>query len=219
MTTPASKYRIVATHYIKQGSEIPTYQDCHLGSTAACMSVDEFLAKFTADVATYPLVLALGDNWDMMCVANKLVAWLQAKRNLFRAMYRKLCVSGNHSGEPSQIGEVIIVHVTNEAGEVIYSIAFLHPDCFDYERWLKYRGKAKGAGWLKRTFWVNGIETFEKLHDRKIKQKVIDAAREACKELGVQKIYGGHYHIDSIIDLGNKLTLQLLGRGRRVLKV
>jgi len=216
--TPASKYKIVATHYIKQGSKLYLYQDGHLGSTASSWkSVDEFLASFYQD-SLAGLAIANGDNRDIICTANKHVPAMKAERVAFRAKYPRQCNSGNHSGEPSQIGEVIIVHVTDKAGVVLYSIAVTHGDALaDYDRWLKYRQKAHGAGWFKRTFIVNAIETFEKLHDRKIKQKLITAAQDMCDELKVSKIIIGHFHHDELVQLGQQCTLQLMGRGRRVM--
>lgn len=208
------KLKIVAKHNLRVGQKCIDWQDCHCGTDDEILPLEKFLNQFDEDSRNYPTFDG-GDNFDLKCTANGNVKYLTKKRLEFRERYKRFSVSDNHGGLPEEMGEVIIIHVQDAQGSTLYSMAILHPDCFDWDRWLKYRAKSNGAGWLKRTFWLKGKEIFENIHDRKIKESVVQAANEIAEQLNVNVIYAGHYHTDQVFKLKKGRELRLLGRGRR----
>lgn len=207
------KLKIVATHNLKVGQKCIEWQDCHCGTDDETLPLEKFLNQFDQDSRDYPTFDG-GDNFDLKCTANRNVKYLTRKRIDFRLRYLLFSVSCNHGGLPEEIGEVIIINVQDAQGSTIYRIAILHPDCFDYERWSKYRAKSNGMGWLKRNTWLRLKEKYENFN-HKIKDEVLIAANEIAEQLNVNVVQGGHYHTDQVLRLKKGRELRLFGRGRR----
>ena len=143
----------------------------------------------------------VGDNIDLTNCKKKHVAVLQERINNLRVLYGDRFITGNHEAQRDRDRLVIIKP----------GIAVMHGDLIFWgiEKSEKYRKKDHGAGFLKRFFWENALETVEAGYNRKISKEDIDRFDEICKVHGVHTIIVGHLHpekaITTISPQGNKL--------------
>jgi len=143
----------------------------------------------------------IGDNLDLINCKKKHVAVLQERINNLRVLYGDRFITGNHEAQRDRDRLVIIKP----------GIAVMHGDLIFWgaDKSERYRRKDHGAGFLKRFFWVNALETVEAGYNRKISKEDIDRFDEICKVHGVHTIIVGHLHpektITTISPQGNKL--------------
>ena len=143
----------------------------------------------------------IGDNLDLINCKKKDVPKVQALIDFLREKYGKRFITGNHEAQ-RDMDKLIIIKP---------GVAVMHGDLIFWgiEKSEKYRKKDHGAGFLKRFFWVNALETVEAGYNRKISKEDIDRFDEICKVHGVHTIIVGHLHpektITTISPQGNKL--------------
>lgn len=96
----------------------------------------------------------------------------------------------------------------------------------DYESWgeekaEKYRSKEPGAGFIKRAFWVNFLESFERVWDRKFKDEFIDRATAVMDEYGCEHYVCGHLHPKKtvVINLPGLKKITILARGKNIVEL
>jgi hypothetical protein len=95
----------------------------------------------------------------------------------------------------------------------------------DYTSWgvekaAAYRSKPKTAGWFKRTFIVNTIETYEKSIGRTMSDSFANEAAKLALTLGCTIYIGGHLHPTELVkrQVGS-VTVIALPRGKNTILV
>eukprot|EP00027_Filamoeba_sp_ATCC50430_P003160 CAMPEP_0168556808 /NCGR_PEP_ID=MMETSP0413-20121227/9082_1 /TAXON_ID=136452 /ORGANISM="Filamoeba nolandi, Strain NC-AS-23-1" /LENGTH=172 /DNA_ID=CAMNT_0008587783 /DNA_START=44 /DNA_END=562 /DNA_ORIENTATION=- len=156
-----------------------------------------------------PNEIYLGDNIDMANCLKSEIEKAQKEHDDLKSVYQERMVTGNHS-RTLPIGEYYIVN--GEFGRVFCT----HGDReANEEYWKAYRSKPKGAGFLKRTFWVPALEIFEDIYDRSIHTEIFDRMASVAKSNNCTAYICGHFHPKEVIDvMHNDVRILVLPRGR-----
>lgn len=144
----------------------------------------------------------IGDNLDMTNCKKKDVQKVQREINFWRDLYGYRFITGNH--EAQRDSDTLVV--------VKQGVGVMHGDDIFWgrEKSLQYRRKEHGAGFLKRSLWVNALEAFENGYDRKVSEEDLVRFDSLCKHHGVPTIIVGHMHPKETFEInrnGNKLIV------------
>lgn len=197
------KWTVVGIHQYRAGSFIGVSSDTHLGSTSVIKKykglplekqVEFYIAEMEGSHIARP-TFHIGDNFDMRNVQKKKLSWFERVRDAFKRKWSEFWSSGNHSGRPLEMGEVIIIEVLDVYGQTIGRIGITHLDgVIDWDGWMKYRHKPNGAGFWKRGVILNIIEGVEYFRERKMDEDFLNDCVAFCTELNVDTVIGGHVH-------------------------
>lgn len=99
-------------------------------------------------------------------------------------------------------------------------IYFTHGDLeSNYDKWMEYRFKPKGAGWFKRNIWSKIVNEFDEL-DREPKTDFLIAASNVAKKNGCKTYVAGHFHPKKLIDVTyNGVRIVIVPRGLTVINL
>lgn len=170
--------------------------DTHQGSTN---SVDVGHSLDLKD----PFLIYGGDNFDLTNCKKDQVKFFQSEINRIKSVIGDRFISGNHEAQRDS-DKLYIIPGTRTG--------VMHGDYIFWgkEKSDKYRMKKRGAGFLKRLFWVNALEAFENGYNRKISTEDLDRFYEYCIRKNVDRLVVGHLHPDKHLEIdykGKRLTV------------
>lgn len=134
--------------------------------------------------------ILLGDIVEGANCKKSDVPRVEEKIRLLTLLFGDKYIYGNHEREGIKNNHYI------ENG-----IYFTHGDLeSNYDKWMEYRFKKKGAGWFKRNIWSKIVNEFDEL-EREPKTNFLIEASHAAKIHGCHTYVCGHLHPKKLIDV------------------
>lgn len=180
--------------------------DLHLGAP------NQLEGRYVIDWADERMIYG-GDNLDLANCLKKHSNSLQFAVDQAKKFAGWRFKSGNHE---RQKDFDYLTKIPNSR------VGYMHGDLifWGWEKSKAYRAKDHGAGFLKRTFWVNALDALENGYDRKISSEDLDRFYDIAVANDVDEIIVGHLHPKQILRVNYKgKILTVCPRGITALEI
>lgn len=151
---------------------------------------------------------------DIIDLANCPSSWIKYRADQldkYQFGYGDRYIIGNHERQGSD-GDLFKI-IDTISGKAV--LAHGDMQSWGQTKAFDYRSKPHGAGFMKRIFWVNALENFERVFDRKYKSGFILRARNLMQACGANTYCCGHLHPKQRVQINvPEGKIIILSRGR-----